>query len=211
MGISLQDMIIRLSSYGVKFSNYGDNFVIEVKFPPEWTVIKPESENVAFSGDDNNQGVCYYMCPIKNNLSDVFEAINKTIKHNEELKMKVELFKQKVAELQELFVSEPYEKLKEIEFSFKDNKKKTAKSVKKTQIETPVLQKRKPKAKQDDIIQSVTTEHLSWKCPEGNDIIIPPQNTVETKKEIEINPSTAEASEIDKKIMEAMKNKKKKK
>lgn len=211
MGISLQDMIVRLSSYGVKFSTYGDNFVIEVKFPPEWTVIKPESENIAFSGDDNNQGVYYYMCPIKNNLSDVFEAINKTIKHNEELKMKVELFKEKVAELQELFVSEPYEKLKEVEFSFKDNKKKTAKSVKKTQVDATVRQKKKPNAKQDNIVQNITTEPISEKHTEGNDIIIPPKNIIETKTEKEINHSKSEASEIDRKIMEAMKNKKKKK
>lgn len=206
-------MIVRLSNYGVRFRNYSGNFAIEIQFPKDWTIINPEKENVAFTNDDNNPGLCYYMCPISNDLTEVFDAINETIKYNEELKLKIELFKKKVIELQDIFAREPYEKLKELQFTTLQEKKKPGRPSKKTK---------------EEAFKDKTNTDYNSKKENCEDIINDNANHIEndrktsqlyTESTIPENilpdesawKKTEEPSNIDEKIMEAVKNKKKRK
>lgn len=237
MDMGLQEMIVRLSDYGVKFRSYNDTFVIEVQFDPDWTVIKPDSENIAFAKDDNIPGMCYYMCAKDSNLNDVFDAINNTIRHNEELKLKLDLFKKKVVELQDIFAYEPYEKLETLEFTFREQQKKKGRgrppkqqpeTVQETKPEEPVnaeKQKNVPKEEKESAGSNDKEEvkpSLPSDIPDDLDSVLeeknkphfiePPKPPVKPEALPIPKPAGKDAplSDIDIKIMNVMKNKKKK-
>ena len=133
MGKSFQERVKSLHDFKPSIEFRDDAFILKIRFSKAWTVLKPEDPKlVAYLEDENKPGLHWYASTIDN--SDmVFDLIEQTIEVNKEMEKKITLYKQKVKELQELFLSDtPYAKLTTLEFTFppqKKNKKKVVKEV----------------------------------------------------------------------------------
>lgn len=218
--VNLQDIIVRLSKYGVKFRTYDDNFVVEVQFDPSWVIVNPEQENIAFATDDNTKGLCYYMCPITSDLSSLFDAVNRTIAYNEELQLKTELFRNTIDEIQKLFVDKSYEELlgyvyiqaKPESKQSKPRKTSTKKeTVKKTTGKPDISKEKRGKNSvsqiEKNIEENVTNENtVVCDMTKKEDVNVVDSGKANGEKDMKCEDVV---SIIDKKIMEAVKNKKK--
>lgn len=175
--MTLQDRLVELSQYGVNFSIANGTFVITIKYDSGWDVIQPEEEGVECYRDDNNTDVYYYTAPISVNIDKLFESIYTTINYNKDIEKKLELFKVKMKELQEVFAAEDLETLKGLEFRFK---------------------KKRGKPKKKDIKEK-TTENTS-----DNVKKIDEATEEETGKTEENDKEVEKPSDIDSKISEAL-------
>ena len=175
--MDLQEKLIELSEYGVSFNVASGNFVIKIKYNSNWTIIQPDGNEIAFYRDENDDSVYYYVASVTTSIDKIFFAIDETIEYNRELELKVELFKEKMSELQEIFAQEPLDVLRTLEFKLKKKKKE------KTKKEKVV------KEKEDDInnIEEVSENELA----------------VDKNEETEEQEETL--SEIDVKINEVLK------
>lgn len=139
MAKSFQDRIKVLEDYHPDVSYKNGAFVLKIKFNDRWQIIKPKDKDVAYAPDDRIKNLHWYVSTIEN-TDKLFDLIDETIAINKEFEKKCVLYKEKVKELQELFLSDvPYEQLAMIQFNFVDNanesKKKKKKSANKTQKE----------------------------------------------------------------------------
>lgn len=125
--MDLQEKLIELSEYGVSFNVANGNFVIRIKYDKHWTIIQPDGDDIAFYCDESSDSVYYYVASVTTNIEKLFHAIDETIEYNRELEKKVELFKKKMNELQEIFAQEPLETLNTLEFKIKKKKEKQKK------------------------------------------------------------------------------------
>lgn len=138
--MTLQDKkFVSLSEYNIGLQTYQGNFVISLKYPDNWAVIEPTDKSIQFMRDEEAVGVYYYVVSVEGGeekLNGVFDAIDETIMYNKELQEKVELLNQKITELRDLFVEYPIDKLRNLEFTFKKQKKKAAKKAQPTETKT---------------------------------------------------------------------------
>ena len=125
--MDLQEKLIELSEYGVSFNVASGNFVIKIKYNSNWTIIQPDGNEIAFYRDENDDSVYYYVASVTTSIDKIFFAIDETIEYNRELELKVELFKEKMSELQEIFAQEPLDVLRTLEFKLKKKKEKRKK------------------------------------------------------------------------------------
>ena len=174
--MDLQEKLIELSEYNVSFNVANGNFVIRIKYNDKWTIIKPDNNDIAFYRDENDDSVYYYVAPITISIDKLFLAIDETIEYNRELELKVELFKNKMAELQEIFAQESLDVLNTLEFKIRKKKDKT--------------KKEKNMKEKDDVVDDKTQENKDEPNEEAE------ENT-EIKEE--------KVSEIDTKISELLK------
>ena len=126
--MDLQEKLIELSEYNVSFNVANGNFVIKVKYNDKWTIIKPDNNDIAFYRDESDDSIYYYVAPITISIDKLFLAIDETIEYNRELELKVELFKNKMVELQEIFAQESLDVLNTLEFKIRKKKTKKEKS-----------------------------------------------------------------------------------
>lgn len=124
MGKSLQDRIKDLEDYRPDITYKDGAFILKIKYNERWQIIKPKDKDVACSPDDKVKDL-YWYCSTIENSDKLFDLIDETIAVNKEFEKKTVLYKEKVKELQELFLSDlSYEKLKMIQFVFADDAKK---------------------------------------------------------------------------------------
>lgn len=128
MAKSLQDRIKSLAAFRPDISFKDGTFILKIKFKDGWSIIKPEdTERVAFAEDNSIKNMYWYVSNIED-ADMIFDVIEETIKVNKELEKKIELYKIKVHELQELFLSdETYERLLTLEFTIPSVKSKPKK------------------------------------------------------------------------------------
>ena len=96
------------------------NFYLLVVLPKGWKVIDGESLI-------NNYGVytvrkpegTYFMTEMENGTDCLFAAVDEVIDMNKEIEERQQLLQVKAKELTDLFITEPLEKLKTLEFTFK--------------------------------------------------------------------------------------------
>lgn len=182
--MDLQEKLIELSEYGVSFNVASGNFVIKIKYNSNWTIIQPDGNEIAFYRDENDDSVYYYVASVTTSIDKIFFAIDETIEYNRELELKVELFKEKMSELQEIFAQEPLDVLRTLEFKLKKKKKE------KTKKEKVVKEKEKVVKEKEDDINNI--EEVSENEP-----------AVDKNEETEEQEETL--SEIDVKINEVLK------
>lgn len=131
MGKSFQERVKALEEYNPNITFKDGAFILRIKFKKSWTVMEPENpDDVAYGTDDHDKTWHIYVSTIENS-DKVFDLIDETIAVNREMEKKITLYKEKVKELQELFLSDiPYDKLVQIQFTFpeKTNKKKKTKT-----------------------------------------------------------------------------------
>lgn len=94
-------------------------YLIGVTFKPSWTVIEPTKESGVFCmPSTEGNGRYYYFAELQNGVNGIFEAIDETIRYNEDIEKKVELLQKKVVELRDLFAVRSYEELTKLQFTF---------------------------------------------------------------------------------------------
>lgn len=125
--MTLNEQLIRLSSYKINFNIYEDIIIISLVYPKTWTVLQTKSNEVQTTSEN---GRYFYWIPLETNVEKVFELIDETIEYNKDIEAKAELFKQKINEMKQLFLEEDFQTLKTMEFKLKKKKspKKKAES-----------------------------------------------------------------------------------
>lgn len=126
MAKSFQDRIKDLQDYRPDITYKDGAFILKIRFKKNWQIIQPKDDNeVAYSKDDKIDDLHWYVSTIEDS-DKVFDLIDETIAVNKEFEKKTSLYKEKVKELQELFLSDiPYEKLKTVQFVIQDKETKT--------------------------------------------------------------------------------------
>lgn len=128
--MNLQDIMVKLAEYSVGCRIMDGYFLINITYNENWNVIPPENDKIEFA---QKNGVSYYMAMINEvSFEEVFNSIKETIDYNIDLQKKVNLFKAKVDELQEIFAKEDLDTLRTISFEY-NKKKEKRKYVKKTE------------------------------------------------------------------------------
>lgn len=121
--MNLQEKIINLSEYKLGFNIYNGYTIINITYPKDWSVIKPENEQITFANDEVNNNMYFYSAPITFDMSQIFDCIDATIEFNKEMERKIQLFQEKQKELQNIFAEESYEVLETLTFSYKKKRK----------------------------------------------------------------------------------------
>ena len=152
--MNLQEKIISLSEYKLGFNIYSGHTIINVTYPKEWSVIKPENQEITFAQDEVNTETYFYSAPITFDIKNIFEIIEATIEFNKEMEKKILLFQEKQKELQNIFIEESYETLETLTFSFKKKRKSQKSTPTETVVEKTVKEEDTTKEKQQ-------TEELS--------------------------------------------------
>lgn len=122
----LQDEIMDIKEYFQSIEYYGNALIVKVNFPAKWSVY-PSSDNMIKPAEGDNAGEYFYYGDIEKGvkLEDIFSLIKETVSMNESVALKIELLKEKINELKELFSVTSIEDLQRLKFVIeKDNKKK---------------------------------------------------------------------------------------
>lgn len=147
--MNLQDIMVKLAEYSVGCRIMDGYFLINITYKDNWNVIPPENDKIEFA---QKNGVSYYMAMINEvSFDEVFNSIKETIDYNIDLQKKVNLFKDKVDELQEIFAKEDLETLRTIRFIYGIEKAKTKEKRK-------YVRKKDKEEKKQSLIEDVTTE-----------------------------------------------------
>lgn len=123
--MTLQENLIELSPYNIDFRYYGNWYLIGVQYKEGWQILEPDNPLIEHMPKD---GKYYYSAPMNEvSIDEIFNSIKDTIEHNKDLQKKVELFQQKIEELQNIFSVEDYDTLLTLNFKYKKYKKKKPK------------------------------------------------------------------------------------
>jgi len=137
MGIN--ERINSIKEYFLHFNVENNIATVLVKFPTKWTLLnKKDIENeFEINIEPKPEGI-YFLCDISGGFDGLFNAIDYIIKNNKSLEEKTSLLNVKISELSEIFMREPLEKLKTLEFTFP---KRANSKTKKNKIEDVATEK----------------------------------------------------------------------
>lgn len=193
--MTLNEQLIRLSSYKINFNIYEGTVIISLEYPKDWTVLEINSSDIQTTSENGRQ---FYWVPLQMDVEKVFELIDETIEYNKDIEAKSELFKQKIDEMRKIFLEEDLQTLRTMEFKMKKKKlpKKKVTEEKEnniTEVDNVVDNKEKlSENKQEEVITEPVKE----------------ENMVSLE---ETNSKVKEPTEIDKMIEQAVKEKTRKK
>lgn len=159
MGKSFQERVKDLEEYNPNITFKDGAFILRIKFKKSWTVMEPDNpEEVAYGTDDHDKTWHIYVSTIENS-DKVFDLIDETIAVNREMEKKIGLYKEKVKELQELFLSDiPYDKLVQIQFTFPEKKNKNKKGKQQVSEVSEVIETPEKEPETNSIINNVVEE-----------------------------------------------------
>lgn len=192
--MTLNEQLIRLSSYKINFNIYEGTVIISLEYPKDWTVLEINSSDIQTTSENGRQ---FYWVPLQMDVEKVFELIDETIEYNKDIEAKSELFKQKIDEMRKIFLEEDLQTLRTMEFKMKKKKlpKKKVTEEKEnniTEVNDAANDKQTPSEnKQEEVITESVKE----------------ENMVSLE---ETNSKVKEPTEIDKMIEQAVKEKQEK-
>ena len=189
--MTLNEQLIRLSSYKINFNIYEGTVIISLEYPKDWTVLEINSSDIQTTSENGRQ---FYWVPLQMNVEKVFELIDETIEYNKDIEAKSELFKQKIDEMRKIFLEEDLQTLRTMEFKMKKKK----------------LPKKKVTEEKENNITEVNDAANGKQTPSENkeeEVItesVKEENMVSLE---ETNSKVKEPTEIDKMIEQAVKEK----
>lgn len=188
--MTLNEQLIRLSSYKINFNIYEGTVIISLEYPKDWTVLEINSSDIQTTSENGRQ---FYWVPLQMDVEKVFELIDETIEYNKDIEAKSELFKQKIDEMRKIFLEEDLQTLRTMEFKMKKKKlpkkKVTEEENNITEVNDAANGKQTPSEnKQEEVITEPVKE----------------ENMVSLE---ETNSKVKEPTEIDKMIEQAVKEK----
>ena len=193
--MTLNEQLIRLSSYKINFNIYEGTVIISLEYPKDWTVLQVNSNDIQTTSENGRQ---FYWVPLQTDVEKVFELIDETIEYNKDIEAKSELFKQKIDEMRKIFLEEDLQTLRTMEFKMKKKK----------------LPKKKVTEEKEDNITEVNDTADDKQTPSENrqeEVVtesVKEENMVSLE---ETNSKVKEPTEIDKMIEQAVKEKTRKK
>lgn len=146
--MTLNEQLMRLKDYNVGFNVYEGSVIVNVTYKKGWDIIPVDNSDVEMFCED---GKYYYCMPIDEDINLIFGIIEDTIKYNQDMEKKIQLFNQKVDELKQLFINESYDSLLSLSFDMRKGKKrrKTEKRAADAGAATPCAKNTRTAAKDD--------------------------------------------------------------
>lgn len=193
--MTLNEQLIRLSSYKINFNIYEGTVIISLEYPKDWTVLQVNSNDIQTTSENGRQ---FYWVPLQTDVEKVFELIDETIEYNKDIEAKSELFKQKIDEMRKIFLEEDLHTLKTMEFKMKKKK----------------LPKKKVTEEKEDNITEVNDTANDKQTPSENkqeEVVTESVKEEDMVSLEETNSKVKEPTEIDKMIEQAVKEKTRKK
>ena len=139
--MNIQERINNLGDYfkGMQVSSENGIIYVTVAFPRGWACSEVTEHNFNVKAvQDENPGVFFFFTDMTVGFDKIFDAIEYNIKFNEEAQAKVNLLREKIEELRNIFETEDINVLKTLEFKYK---KKTIKTPKpKKENNKPVIE-----------------------------------------------------------------------
>lgn len=120
---SLQDRIRNLQPYFLGFEIKETLYIMRIALPSRWSAYNSEDNLIKVTKSDTNNEWFYYADINEVDLNDIFDLVEDTILTNESVTKKIELMRQRMEELKELFQSETLERLETLQFVFDDTRK----------------------------------------------------------------------------------------
>lgn len=192
--MTLNEQLIRLSSYKINFNIYEGTVIISLEYPKDWTVLEINSSDIQTTSENGRQ---FYWVPLQIDVEKVFELIDETIEYNKDIEAKSELFKQKIDEMRKIFLEEDLQTLRTMEFKMKKKK----------------LPKKKVTEEKENNITEVNDAANGKQTPSENKQEEVITETVKEENMVsleETNSKVKEPTEIDKMIEQAVKEKQEK-
>ena len=189
--MTLNEQLIRLSSYKINFNIYEGTVIISLEYPKDWTVLEINSSDIQTTSENGRQ---FYWVPLQIDVEKVFELIDETIEYNKDIEAKSELFKQKIDEMRKIFLEEDLQTLRTMEFKMKKKK----------------LPKKKVTEEKENNITEVNDAANGKQTPSENKQEEVITETVKEENMVsleETNSKVKEPTEIDKMIEQAVKEK----
>lgn len=149
-----EERLSKLNEYNVSFEIKQGYYHIALQYDNNWNILVSDNENIYIQ---EKNGTYHYIASTDSiKIDELFNLIDSTIEYNLDLQKKLLLFRQKTEELQEIFSTESYDKLKTIEFTFPKQKK----SVKKAKQKEKTIETNENNADNDstEIVEEITTE-----------------------------------------------------
>lgn len=193
--MTLNEQLIRLSSYKINFNIYEGTVIISLEYPKDWTILEINSSDIQTTSENGRQ---FYWVPLQIDVEKVFELIDETIEYNKDIEAKSELFKQKIDEMRKIFLEEDLQTLRTMEFKMKKKK----------------LPKKKVTEEKENNITEVNDAANGKQTPSENkqeEVITEPVKEENMVSLEETNSKVKEPTEIDKMIEQAVKEKQEKK
>ena len=126
--LQVEDYISKIGEYFERIERYNDALIVRVKLPERWGTYPSSDERIKVTKSEEVPNEYYYYGSSNDvNLEDIFQLIIETIQMNKDVLLKIELLKEKVQELKELFDTKPLEELKTLKFVTEQPKKTKAK------------------------------------------------------------------------------------
>lgn len=192
--MTLNEQLIRLSSYKINFNIYEGTVIISLEYPKDWTILEINSSDIQTTSENGRQ---FYWVPLQMDVEKVFELIDETIEYNKDIEAKSELFKQKIDEMRKIFLEEDLQTLRTMEFKMKKKK----------------LPKKKVTEEKENNITEVNDAANGKQTPSENkqeEVITEPVKEKNMVSLEETNSKVKEPTEIDKMIEQAVKEKQEK-
>lgn len=189
--MTLNEQLIRLSSYKINFNIYEGTVIISLEYPKDWTVLEINSSDIQTTLENGRQ---FYWVPLQMDVEKVFELIDETIEYNKDIEAKSELFKQKIDEMRKIFLEEDLQTLRTMEFKMKKKK----------------LPKKKVTEEKENNITEANDAANGKQTPFENkqeEVITEPVKEENMVSLEETNSKVKEPTEIDKMIEQAVKEK----
>ena len=189
--MTLNEQLIRLSSYKINFNIYEGTVIISLEYPKDWTILEINSSDIQTTSENGRQ---FYWVPLQMDVEKVFELIDETIQYNKDIEAKSELFKQKIDEMRKIFLEEDLQTLRTMEFKMKKKK----------------LPKKKVTEEKENNITEVNDAANGKQTPSENkqeEVITEPVKEENMVSLEETNSKVKEPTEIDKMIEQAVKEK----
>lgn len=130
MRLNLQDRIYSIEEYFRGIEMYNECLIVKVMFPQRWNVSNSSDNSIKVTPSESIPNeYFYYADSNEHDFDDIFDLIEATISGNKNTFLKLELLKEKVEELRELFSDAdiPYERLMTLKFVLEEPKKKKQK------------------------------------------------------------------------------------
>lgn len=172
----IEEIFTKLADYDINCRTYEGHFLVTLKFDDNWTVFEPMDERVQCRAYHDRY---IYCAPVADGgLDAIFKAIQDTVNYNEDAERKMELFQQKTEELSRIFIDNPYEKLKDITFTFQKKPKKRRSQTATEAIQTVVEEK----------VEEIPKEDLAREEDEPKEVVVVTEEREETNKEEDVIP-----------------------
>lgn len=168
--LQVENYISKIGEYFEGIERYNDALIVRVKLPERWGVYPSSDERIKVAPSEEVPNEYYYYGSSNDvNLEDIFQLILETIQMNKDVLLKIELLKEKVQELKELFDTKPLEELKTLKFVTEQPKKTKAKrkyTKKKKVVETedkqPIDESVVPSSNKNEITVEPKDETIAY-------------------------------------------------